>query len=342
MTSIERTLAALGHREGDRVPLFLLLSMQGARETGVPLEKYFFSVDLVVEGQKRLLKKYGHDCYYTFQNAALEFEAFGGEVRYFSDGPANSGEPILKTKDDIFSLKPPRVADCPSLQRVLEVTRRLKDASAGEVPLIGVVMSPFSLPVMQLGFEPYLDMLTGDREAFDRLMQVNEGFCAEWANAQLSAGASAICYFDPVSSSTIIPRTLYRETGWPVARRMIKEAIKGPVATHFASGRALPVIDLVTDTGTLALGVSCEEDLSLLKEKARGKIALLGNLNGIEMRNWTAEEAAGKVRAAITAGARGGGFILSDNHGEIPWQVPDSVILAVAEAAREYGRFPLP
>lgn len=341
MTPMERTLTALGHKEPDRVPLFLLLAMQGARETGTTIEEYFRRADLVAEGQKKLLAKYGHDCFYTFHYASVEYEAFGGETIFIADGPPNSGAPTIRSRDDIFSLEPPRVADAPALRRVLEVTRNLKDSAKGEIPVIGVVMSPFSLPVMQLGFEAYLDILTGDREAFDRLMRVNEAFCAEWANAQLASGATAICYFDPVSSPTIITRALYRETGWPVARRMIKSAIKGPVVTHFASGRSLPVLDLVMDTGTLGLGVSCMEDLSALKEKTRGKMALIGNLNGIAMRSWSANDAAREVRAAIGAGAPGGGFLLADNHGEIPWQVGDDIILAIAEAAREYGRYPI-
>ena len=35
-TSMERVLTTLGHREPDRVPLFLLLSLHGARELGLP------------------------------------------------------------------------------------------------------------------------------------------------------------------------------------------------------------------------------------------------------------------------------------------------------------------
>lgn len=37
----------------------------------------------------------------------------------------------------------------------------------------------------------------------------------------------------------------------------------------------------------------------------------------------------------------GGGFILSDNHGEIPWQVPDEVLMAISEAVHKWGRYPL-
>ena len=38
---------------------------------------------------------------------------------------------------------------------------------------------------------------------------------------------------------------------------------------------------------------------------------------------------------------QGGGFILADNHGEIPWQVPDGVLTAIAQAVARWGRYPL-
>ncbi len=92
---------------------------------------------------------------------------------------------------------------------------------------------------MQMGFDHYLDLIFEQPARFQRLMQVNEMFTVAWANAQLAAGATAICYFDPVASTTIIPRDVYRKTGQQVAMRTLSR-IKGPVATHLASGRTLP------------------------------------------------------------------------------------------------------
>jgi uroporphyrinogen decarboxylase len=67
----------------------------------------------------------------------------------------------------------------------------------------------------------------------------------------------------------------------------------------------------------------------------------LGNLNGIEMRRWTEQQAEEEVKKAIARGAPGGGFILADNHGEIPFQVPDEVLLAISEAVHTWGAYPL-
>ena len=91
----------------------------------------------------------------------------------------------------------------------------------------------------------------------------------------------------------------------------------------------------------MIVGASVEEDLGALKAAFRGKAAVLGNLNGIEMRRWTPEHTERVVREAIAKGGPGGGFILSDNHGEIPWQVPDEVLLAISGAAHRWGAYPL-
>jgi uroporphyrinogen decarboxylase len=340
MSSLERVLTSLGHREPDRVPLFLLANLHGAKETGLSIKEYFSKASNVVEGQARLRAKYGGDCFMGFFNAAMEAQAWGGEIVYFDDGPPNAGEPPVKGAAAIMRMEAPRVKDCPGLQRVLDAVRGMKERSGGEVPILGVTVSPFSLPVMQLGFGPYLDLMHGDEAAMGRLMALNEDFCVEWANAQLDAGATAICYFDPVSSPTITTPGLSRKYGFPAAQRAIAR-FKGPAAVHFASGRCIPILDSVAGTGALAIGVSAQEDLGELKKACGKRLALVGNLNAVEMRHWTPAQAAEEAGKAIRAAGAGGGFILSDNHGEIPFQVPDEILLAVSGAVRESGRYPI-
>ena len=130
------------------------------------------------------------------------------------------------------------------------------------------------------------------------------------------------------------------ETGFKIACRTIPQ-IKGPTATHFASGRCKSILDILPETKIAIAGVSGLEDLAELKAISYGKINLLGNLNGIEMRKWDAAEAERKVKEAICKGAKGGGFILSDNHGEIPYQTPEETILAISEAVLKWGTYPI-
>jgi len=340
MTSMQRVLTALSFNEPDRVPLFILLTVHGAREMGLSIHDYFKRPDLMAEAQIRMRNRYGSDCLYGFTYASAEFEAFGGESIFFNDGPPNAGAPIIQHASDILKLAQPRIEDSPGLMRALDFQSRMKQAVGDEVPIIGVVMSPASLPIMQLGFEAYLKLITDSPELFWQLMTINEAFCIEWANAQLNAGATAICYFDPASSSTIMTPEQYRNIGQTIAKRVLPR-INGPVATHFASGRSLPIIDDVAETGTAIVCVSVLEDLAEVKAAAGGRMNVLGNLDGIAMRNWTPEQAESAVREAISKAGQGGGFILSDNHGEIPWQVSESVLDAISLAAHHWGQYPL-
>ena len=340
LTSLQRVLTTLGHQEPDRVPFFLLATMHGAKELGLTIREYFSRAENVVEGQLRLRARYRHDCLSALFYAPIEVEAWGGEVVYVEDGPPNSGQPFLMDPEVIPRLAPPVIAESPCLVKVLRAIKMLKERAGAEAPIIGVVMSPFSLPVMQMGFERYLDLMYERPALFERLMAINEAFCVKWANAQLAAGATAICYFDPVSSTTITPRAVYMRTGFEVARHTLAR-INGPTATHMASGRCLPIVDDIARTGTAILGTSVLEDLAEMKAACRTKLTVLGNLNGIEMRRWTPAQAEGKVKDAIAKAGAGGGYILSDNHGEIPWQVRDEVLLTISEAVERWGRYPL-
>lgn len=340
MTSLERVSTTLEQREPDRVPMFLLVTMHGAKELGMSIREYFSKAENVVEGQLRMRAKYRNDCAYAFFYAPVEVEAWGADVLYVDDGPPNTGRPFLRKPEDVLRLAPPSIDDSPCLLKVLRAEEMLKARLGAEVPVVGVVMSPFSLPVLQMGFDRYLDLMHERPDLFERLMKVNEEFCVAWANAQLRAGATAITYYDPVSSSTIVSREMYLQTGCPVAKRTIGR-IDGPTATHMASGICLPVIDAIADTGTKIIGVSVHEDMAKIREASGRRLTVMGNLNGIEMRTWSAKRAEEVVKAAIANAGPGGGFILSDNHGEIPYQVPDEVLLAISEAVRKWGRYPL-
>ncbi len=283
--------------------------------------------------------RFGHDFLIGFQYAALELEAWGGETVFAENGPPNTAGPIVRRAEEIRSLKPPKPEDSPGLRRALEAIGLMK-ARRPSVPILGVALSPFSFPAIQLGLALYFETLYERPDLLDALVRINEEFCAAWANAQLRAGATVICYFDPCASPTVTPPELSRKFAFPAARRTLAR-IRGPAATHFASGRCACVLDDLCATGTRGIGVSALDDLSAVKAECRGRLVVIGNLNALDMPGWNAARAQAAVQRALACAAPGGGFVLSDNHGEIPWQVPEEVLANVAEAAHRWGAYPL-
>ena len=340
ITSLERVLTTLSYKEADRVPMFLLCTFYGAKMAGVSIPQYFSAPELVAEMQLNFLQKFGNDCLFNFSYASAEIEAFGGDTIFVENGPPNAGKPFIQTANDIHNLRVPEIENAATLQNVLKITKLLYNEQGGKVPIIGVVMSPFSIPVMQMGFDKYLDLIYYEPELFKKLMDINIQFCQKWANAQIEAGATAICYFDPVSSSDIIPTELYKKTGFQVAKQTLA-GIKSPTATHFAAGRSMKNAELITETGTNIISASTFDNLEELKMKVNGKLTVLGNLNGIEMCRWSANEAEIEIKKICKAAAKGGGFIIADNHGEIPWQVPEDTLLAISDAVKKWGSYPI-
>lgn len=340
MTSMERVMASLSFKEPDKVPLFLLFSFYGAKEIGVSIEEYFDHPDWVAETQLKLQSKFDSDCLYSFYHAALETEAWGSDVIFFPEGPPNSGRPVIHRPDDIAELKVPDVQKSPGLMKVIKTTELLKKGSKGNTPIIGVVMSPFSLPVMQMGLGPYLDLIYSREDMMSQLMDINSRFCVNWANAQVQAGASAICYFDPMASTDMVPIETYRKWGYTTAKKTIAQ-IKGPTATHLASARAAKALELIKQTGTAGVAFSYQDDLKDLKKRSHGALSLLGGINGISLRKNTPEEIDARVKELITDCAPGGGYILSDNHGEIPWQTPEEALYAIVESRDRWGKYPI-
>lgn len=95
----------------------------------------------------------------AFFYAPIEVEAWGAEVIYSEDGPPNSGMPFVEQLEDIKSLGLPKVTRTPCLVKVLKAIEMLKARVGDDAPIIGVVMSPFSLRVVQIGFERYMELI---------------------------------------------------------------------------------------------------------------------------------------------------------------------------------------
>ena len=338
MKSIERVLTTLSHKEADRVPLFLLLSMQGAEYHNMSLKEYYNNPKAIAEAQLYFHEKYDNDVLYSFHYASIEVQAFGGDVIFREGRPVNAGTPFIKTFEDIDSLEVPNVEKNEHLVRVYETIRHLNEAKGGEVLIVGVVMSPYSLPVMQMSMEGYMKLRFEDPLRFQKLMKINTEFCIRYANEMIKNGANAIVYFDPIASPTISTKEEFLSDALPLMEQCVQK-INGPIAVHYASGIVLPIIDEVIKSGVVAVGTSSQEDHSLLKAKCKGKITIVGNLNGIEMNRWTRFDVEENVRKIINTCKASGGFILSDNHGEIPIQIDEKIISEISVQVKKHGTY---
>ena len=170
MTSMERVLTALSHKEPDRVPLFLLLTMHGSRELGMSMKEYFQKPENIAEAQLRMREKYRDDVLVPYYYAAIEANVWGCDIIFRDDGPANAGEPVIKNTRQIDSLEVPDLLRSPEVRKTIKSIELMREKTKDTVPILAVTISPFSLPVMQLGFDRYFDLMFEDKKRFWKLI----------------------------------------------------------------------------------------------------------------------------------------------------------------------------
>lgn len=339
MNSYDRVMTALSHKEPDRVPVFLFLTLHGAKEQGLSIKEYFSKAEHVAKGQLELLEKYKHDCLYPFFYASIEVEAFGGTTIFYGDGSPNAGAPIIKNTVDIDQLSAPDPMESKALLEPLKAIKLLAKKKKGEVPLVSAMISPFSLPSLLMGLENWLDLLLfGEKTVKDKLLNVTQRFCVDWANAQFEAGVDAIGFFDPLATSEVMTRKQFIEYDLKLAKETIGK-IKGPIVYAGAGGKFEHILDLIPQTGAVGLVLSSNDNLARAKQTVGEKVNLIGNLNNIEMAVWDAKKTQEEVKKCILQGAEGGGFVLADQHGELPFCLGDQTLHRIVQTAWNVGAY---
>jgi uroporphyrinogen decarboxylase len=339
MTSLERVLATMTHKKPDRVPVFPILLMQGAAEMGMGLKQYFGQGANWAEGQLKLREKFGHDCVVGIPHVVQDITAFGAKVMYWEKGPPSPGGMIIHSWKDVDQLTVPDPHAVPELVETLKAIELLAKEVKGEVPIIGAAIAPFSLPSMLMGTEKWMDLLLFEetavrQEVMGRMLEITLEFCVAWSNAQLEAGADVIVLADGMASAAVLTRQQFIDYALPIVKATIPR-INGFVV-HEGVGHLHPMLDLLVDIGLLGVILSHVDDLAYCRQIVGDKLALIGNLNNIEMRRWSPEDMTRKCREAIEANSSCTGFVLSAEGPEIPLGVSDEAILAMVQASKDW------
>lgn len=338
MSSLQRVLATMTHKQPDRVPVFPILLLQGAAELGMGLEEYFSKGANWAQGQLKLRDKFGHDCVVGIPHVVQDITAFGAKVMYWEKGPPSPGGMVIHSWQDVDKMTVPDPKSVPELIETLTAIELLAKEVKGEVPIIGAVIAPFSLPSMLMGTEKWMDLLLFEErsvreQVMGRMLEISSEFSIAWANAQLEAGADVIVLADGMASAAVLTRQQFIEFALPTLKAMIPR-VNGFVV-HEGVGHLHPMLDLLVDIGLLGVILSHLDDLAKCREIVGDKLALIGNLNNIEMARWSPEEMTRRSEAALAA-VPCPGYVLSAQGPEIPLGVSDAVVQAMVEAAKNW------
>lgn len=347
MNSIERVLAALTFGKAqygtpDQVPVFPVPLMQGALLYKCTVEQYFaMPAEKIADAQIQINKMFRGipDGVAGIPNVIEDVTAFGIGLAYHypNSTPAVDGM-LIRDFSDINSLKCPSPHSSRELSKTLEIISTLQARVGREKVVIGACIAPFSLPSMLMGTAKWMRLLyTPDlrRMYFDKIINVCAEFVVNWASMQHQAGAHVVVLADGMASSTMLPRPMFEEWAHPVIKETISR-IKGMVA-YEPVGVIEPYIDALADIGAVALLIGQEDNIAECKQRLKGKVGIIGNVNNMKMRRWSAARVELQAKIALNQGMPGYGFILANQGPEIPLDVSIPNIDALVSAVEKYG-----
>ena len=336
-----RFLRALRREPVDRTPVWLM------RQAGRYLPEYratrkaagsFLAMaknpELACEVTLQPLRRFPLDAAILFSDILTVPDAMGLGL-YFADGEGPRFERPLRSVADIERLAVPDMET--ELRYVMDAVRTIRRELDPAIPLIGFSGSPWTLACYMVEGGGSKDwgrvkaLALNEPAAMHRLLSVVTDAVVAYLSAQRAAGAQALQVFD-TWGGTLSP-AMYREFSLPYLARIARE-LKDPVVPTILFGKGnAPHLDDLFASGADAIGVDWTVTLEDAARRARGRVALQGNLDPA-MLYGSPDAIRAQVRAALDSyrdgnGGSREGHVFNLGHGMSPDMSPDHVTVLV-------------
>lgn len=337
MNSLQRLLAALQNQPADRPALFLNAGLYGARLTGAPLQEHYRNPALFAEGQMAIRETFKPDLLISpFALAGLG-RAFGSRMSESTRQPANVAAFAAPSAQAALRLPLPDVDADPGITFLRESLRILARKYTGEVPVVGLLVSPVDLPPLIIGLEAWLDALLFEPDTARALVDRLTPFFAALGKAMFDDGATALALTANLANPFMVPPAVVETLGRTSLEQALAQ-LPGPVILHHGGCPLLP--HLASFQGlpnTVAYVLDAGEDLAAARAELGPGPLLLGNLSGPALADLSPGEVAALCDRALAQAEGDHQFILATSGADIPLETPPECIGAITESLSRVG-----
>ncbi len=238
--------------------------------------------ELAHEVTMQPLRRFALDAAILFSDILVVPEALGIGYRFKEEG----GIAMLSRVEDSASLErlAPASAVREHLAYVPAALRTLRQELGDTRALLGFAGSPWTLACYMIeggGSDDFLRAKTcfhGERELFDRLLELLSDAVAEHLLAQIDAGVDAVQIFD--SWAGLVPGADYEGASLKWIRRIIEKIAGRVPVIVFARGAAASLSALAT-CGARVLGLDWTVPLGPAAHTLPADLAVQGNLDPV-------------------------------------------------------------
>lgn len=337
MNSITRVMNAITGEPVDRNPVIAVLSAYGARLSGQKIQEIFSNADCYLKAHAAVLETFPVDMALAPFDYCAIAEAFGGEIRFYDDQPANLKKPAAKCWQEVLNISLPDPRSTGRLPVALKAIEKLISNFGNDKPVFAAIPGPCSLPILIMGFESWLETFLFDREGADKVLAYTSKFWHNWAEELAGTGITGVMVTEGFSLAEICHRQLFEERVLPFLTEMLAR-LKIPKIFHHAGGGISHILDLVNNLdGITGIALGAKDNILEARNIVGREKLLLGNIDNIVFPSASREQIYDKSMEILNIMVGRGPFILANSGGDIPLNTPVENIQALFQAAIDKG-----
>ena len=343
MTSYERVLAALSHKEPDRVPAIPILCGVTRKLTGVSYPEWSTNAEACAEALLRGAEEYEMDALVTLIDLSVECDAWGQKL-LFPENEAAHPDYSQCVVADIEDYEKIRKVDYRQSERMmmhLEVCRRLVAEKKGKLPVVAFVFGPMGvLSMLRNQQDLYMDLYDDPDAVKGAIERVNETL-KEYVAAICDTGVDAVMFDTLFASGSIMSKDMWVEMeAGPAAELAQVVRDKGCSVMIHNCGRKIyfdvQIESMHPDAISFLYPPDDCKDFAECKAKYGDQVTLIGAVTPANAVVGSDEEWDRQCREQIDAMAAGGGFILATGC-EYPANAGFERARRMVDIAKTYG-----
>ena len=282
MTSLERFLTVLEFGKPDRIPVCPFVMAFAAKFAGIPYSKYCTDYKQLVKAQLACIEHFGYDIVTPDTDPYREAEACGAVVEYVQDDLPLQKKAAIADKKDFLKIKMPDFNSNRRLADKIYGVQALKEATNGEVPVLGWVEAPFQSASILRGLNEFMLDIYEDTQFIAELMEFAFELSVKYALAQVDAGAHIIGIGDAVA--TMVSKKTYEEYAFPYTRNLVAEIKKaGAKVKYHICGDSTHLLPLIKELNADLVNVDTKVDLVKAREVLGRTTAIKGNIDPVDV-----------------------------------------------------------
>jgi uroporphyrinogen decarboxylase len=343
LSSVERILTAVRHKESDRVPVTPILGGGARQISGISYPDHSLNADKTAQVFLDGWRFVGGDLILLMLDLSLEAADFGQKVEYPENSTpySDSDHPLIRDVDgyarvsEIDPLKTPRMSEFVRLCRIVVKEVGLKSI------VTGFVFGPLGILAMMRGAERLFKDCVLYPQKVKKACETITGVLIKYVDAQCDTGVPAVAIDALFASKTGLPKNLWEDIEGPFVREICRAIRKkGRMVGVHNCGHA-PYFDshmrfMEPEVISFAhLPDDCANRKEL-KRRYGDQVTLLGYVETPLLVHGTPTEVMEECRRQIDDLAPGGGFILAPGC-EYPPNIPLTNAMAMIKAAEQYG-----